>query len=106
VFPPETKTRRLDFDRLARLKIAGGNIQNVALNAAFLAARADTAVSMPLVLDAARAELRKLGRPLNESDFRWEEPSAGDPPKVTPTGFEGVEGGAEGVRDDSLGVIA
>lgn len=106
VFPSETKTRGLDFDRLARLNLTGGNIHNVALNAAFLAARADRVVSMSLVLDAARSEFRKLGRPLSESDFHWEEPSGGDLPKTTPVGFEGVEGGAEGIRDDSLGVIA
>ena len=109
VFPPEAKTRGLDFDRLARLNLTGGNIHNVALNAAFLAVRSDKAVSMPLVLDAARAEFRKLGRPLSESDFRWEEPIASDPTKATPVDFEGVEGGAEGIRsdvDDSLGTIA
>ena len=26
---------------------------------------------MPLVLDAARTEFRKLERPINEPDFRW-----------------------------------
>jgi len=97
VFPPEARTQGLDFERLARLNLTGGNIHNVALNAAFLAARADGAISMRLVLDAARAEFRKLGRPLNESDFRWQEPVTTDPPKVSPTGFEGVEGGAEGM---------
>ena len=108
VFPPEAKTRGLDFDRLARLNLTGGNIHNVALNAAFLAVRDDKAVTMPLVLDAARAEFRKLGRPLSESDFRWEEPKISEPPRVH-VGFEGVEGGAEGIqddRDDFLGAIA
>ena len=28
-------------------------------------------MTMPLVLDAARAEFRKLERPINEADFRW-----------------------------------
>ena len=32
---------------------------------------------LPLVLDAARAELRKLDKPGNESDFRWLEPGEG-----------------------------
>jgi SpoVK/Ycf46/Vps4 family AAA+-type ATPase len=108
VFPPEAKTRGLDFDRLARLNLTGGNIHNVALNAAFLAVRDDKAVTMPLVLDAARAEFRKLGRPLSESDFRWEEPKISEPPRVH-VGFEGVEGGAEGIQDDRedfLGAIA
>ena len=46
-------------------------ISNIALNAAFLAARADEPVSMPLVLQAARAEFRKLELPVAEGDFAW-----------------------------------
>jgi SpoVK/Ycf46/Vps4 family AAA+-type ATPase len=71
VFPPETRTEGLDYDRLARLNLTGGLIHNVALNAAFLAAQTGTAVTLPLVLTAARAEFRKLDRPINEGDFRW-----------------------------------
>jgi SpoVK/Ycf46/Vps4 family AAA+-type ATPase len=72
VFPPRTPTLGLDFDRLARLNLTGGHIHNIALNAAFLAAQAGAPVSMLMVLEAARAELRKLDRPINESDFRWQ----------------------------------
>jgi hypothetical protein len=61
----------LDFDRLARLSLAGGNIANIALNSAFMAAELGAAVSMPLVLDAARAEYHKLERPTNDADFHW-----------------------------------
>ena len=50
--------------------IIGALIHTIALNAAFLAAQAGTAVSMALVLEAARCEFRKLERPLNETDFR------------------------------------
>jgi hypothetical protein len=71
MFPPEVPTSGLDFDRLARFNITGGNIHSIALNAAFLAAQAGTAVTMSLVLNAARAEFRKLERPINEADFRW-----------------------------------
>ncbi|HEY6233499.1 MAG TPA: ATP-binding protein, partial [Candidatus Elarobacter sp.] len=71
-FPPGTPTDALDMDRLARLNVTGGHIAVIALNAAFAAARARTAVSTPLVLDAARIEFRKLGRPINENDFRWQ----------------------------------
>ncbi|MBD2729686.1 ATP-binding protein [Nostoc sp. FACHB-892] len=70
VFPPETPTQDLDFNRLARLNMTGGSIHNIALNAAFLAAEAGTPVTMQLVLAAARAEFRKLDRPVNEADFR------------------------------------
>ena len=74
VFPAEVPTAGLDFDRLARLNLTGGNIHSIALNAAFLAARAALPVTMPVVLDAARTEFRKLERPINEADFRWREP--------------------------------
>ena len=71
VFPAETPTQDLDFERLARLTLTGGNIHNVALNAAFLAARDPQAkVTMPVVLAAARSEFRKIDRPINEADFQ------------------------------------
>ncbi len=74
-FPPETPTYGLDYDRLARLTLTGGSVHNVALNAAFLAAGATpAAVTMPFVLSAVRTEFRKLERPMNEADFRWQEP--------------------------------
>ncbi len=69
--PPETPTEGLDFDRLAKITLTGGSIHNIALNAAFLAARAATPVTMPLLLDAARTEYRKLEKPINEADFRY-----------------------------------
>jgi hypothetical protein len=74
VFPPETPTAGLDFDRLARLNVTGGSIHNIALNAAFLAAQAGTPVTMTLLLGAARVEFLKLERPINDADFRWLEP--------------------------------
>jgi hypothetical protein len=74
IFPPETKTSGLDYDRLARLNLNGGGINNVAINAAFLAAQAGAAVTMSLILEAARTEFLKLKRPITESDFLWEEP--------------------------------
>lgn len=70
-FPAATPTSGLDFDRLARLDLAGGHIASIALNAAFVAARTDGEVTMPIVLDAARNELRKIERPIHEPDFRW-----------------------------------
>ncbi|GLH74133.1 ATPase [Geothrix limicola] len=70
VFPSKTPTQALDFQRLARLNISGGNIHTIALNAAFLAASARKPVGMEHVLEAARAEFQKLERPMNEADFR------------------------------------
>jgi SpoVK/Ycf46/Vps4 family AAA+-type ATPase len=69
VFPPDTPRGGLDYDRLSRLNLTGGTIHNAALNAAFLAAHAGTPVTMPLVLAAARTEMLKLDRPVNETDF-------------------------------------
>ena len=40
VFPPRTPIEGLDYDRLAKLAATGGMIRNIALNAAFRAARA------------------------------------------------------------------
>ena len=60
---------RLDFAYLARWNLAGGSIHNIALGAAFLAAGAGTAVSMPLVFEAARQEFRKLEKPVSDERF-------------------------------------
>ncbi|CAB3803404.1 ATP-dependent zinc metalloprotease FtsH [Paraburkholderia caffeinitolerans] len=70
VFPPRAPTSGLDFDALAQLNLTGGNIHSIALNAAFAAARAGTPVTQALVLDASRTELKKLGRTVNELEFR------------------------------------
>lgn len=68
-FPPKTPTKDLDFDRLARLNLTGGNITGIALNAAFQAAHAGEKITTQLILDSARSELRKLGRVVNELEF-------------------------------------
>jgi SpoVK/Ycf46/Vps4 family AAA+-type ATPase len=74
MFPPEVPIADLDYERLARLNLSGGSIQNIVLNAAFMAAAQQPAqVTMPLVLAAARAEFRKMERPINERDFAWDE---------------------------------
>ena len=69
VFPEETPIESLDFERLGRFNLTGGSIHNIAINAAFLAVREGTAVTMQSVLAAARMEFRKLERPINEADF-------------------------------------
>lgn len=66
---PGVPRETLDYDRLARFGLSGGNIHSIALNAAFSAAQAGVAVSMPLLLASLRVELRKLGKPVNESEF-------------------------------------
>jgi hypothetical protein len=68
-FPPQTPLEALDYGRLARLNLTGGNIHTVAINAAFLAASAGQKVTTELVLRAARVEYRKLERAINEREF-------------------------------------
>ncbi|HEY9624550.1 MAG TPA: AAA family ATPase [Crinalium sp.] len=70
VFPGNTPTDGLDPRKLARLNVAGGNIRNIALNAAFLAADAEEPVMMKHVLSAARSEYAKLERPLTDSEVK------------------------------------
>jgi hypothetical protein len=82
VFPEGTPLGKIDHERLARLHLTGGNIQSMALTAAFMAAQLDVKkedrrVTMPLLLDAGRMEFRKLDRPVNEADFRWVETREG-----------------------------
>jgi hypothetical protein len=69
IFPPSTPTENLDFGKLARLNIAGGDIRNVAVNAAFLAAEAGDKIRMAHLVIAARAEFAKLERPLAEAEI-------------------------------------
>jgi SpoVK/Ycf46/Vps4 family AAA+-type ATPase len=68
-FPAEAPTGQLDFARLAQLRIAGGNIRSIALNAAFLAADAGEPIRMPHVQAAARSEYAKLERQLTAAEL-------------------------------------
>jgi SpoVK/Ycf46/Vps4 family AAA+-type ATPase len=69
VFPSAAPTEGLDPTKLAKMRIAGGNIRNIAMNAAFLAADAAQPVRMCHVLAAARSEYAKLERPLTAAEF-------------------------------------
>ena len=70
IFPDATPTKGLDPEKLARLNVAGGNIRNIALNAAFLAADQGKSVQMTHLLRAARSEYAKLERPLADVEVR------------------------------------
>jgi AAA+ superfamily predicted ATPase len=70
VFPRDTPTHRLDHQKLAQLNVTGGNIRNIALNAAFLAAEAGTPVDMANLLQAAKLEVQKIERPLSDAEMR------------------------------------
>ncbi|MDT5271233.1 MAG: hypothetical protein QOH49_3419 [Acidobacteriota bacterium] len=69
VFPAAVPTEGLDPERLARLNVAGGNIRNIALGAAFLAADAGEPVRMLHLLRAARGEYAKMEKPLTEAEI-------------------------------------
>ncbi|HEX2050248.1 MAG TPA: ATP-binding protein [Actinomycetota bacterium] len=68
VFPDATPVREVDHAKLARLNVAGGNIRNIALNAAFLAADGGGPVTMEHLLRAARGECAKLEKPLTDAE--------------------------------------
>jgi hypothetical protein len=69
MFPGQTPVEKLDMAKLAKLHVAGGNIRNIAMNAAFLAADANEPVRMNHVLRAARSEYRKIEKPLTEAEI-------------------------------------
>lgn len=68
-FPPALPVSDIDVDRLARLNVAGGNIRNIALNAAFFAAEERQPLRMRHVLGAARIEYAKLEKTLTDSEI-------------------------------------
>ena len=70
VFPPATPTEGLNPSLLAKLNMAGGNIRNIALNAAFLAAEQGAPVQMKHLLQATRLEGAKAERPISAVEIR------------------------------------
>jgi ATP-dependent 26S proteasome regulatory subunit len=73
IFPQQTPVDDLDERKLARLNVAGGNIRNIALNAAFLAADQDRPVTMGDIRAAAQTEYTKIEKPLSTADTKdWE----------------------------------
>ncbi|MCY7323924.1 MAG: AAA family ATPase [Phormidesmis sp. CAN_BIN36] len=70
VFPKALPVEALDMAKLARLNVAGGNIRNIALNAAFIAADTGEKVSMKHLLEASKSEYAKLERTLTDAEVR------------------------------------
>jgi ATPase family associated with various cellular activities (AAA) len=70
VFPKQAPTQDLEPTKLAKLNVAGGNIRNIALNAAFMAAAANEPIQMVHILEAARGEYLKLERPLTDTEVK------------------------------------
>ena len=69
IFPTQTPTDGLAIHKLARLNVPGGNIRNIALNAAFLAADSGEPVRMSHLLRATRSEYAKIERPLTDAEI-------------------------------------
>jgi AAA+ superfamily predicted ATPase len=71
LFPPDVpREPDLDFGLLARrFKLPGGNIRNIIVSAAYLAAADGGRVAMKHLLHGTRRELQKMGRLVNERDI-------------------------------------
>ena len=70
IFPQQTPTESLDYKKLAKLNVPGGNIRSIAMNAAFLAVDAGEPVQMKHILQATRSEYVKLERPLTDVEIK------------------------------------
>ena len=72
IWPAETpQSTDLDLDFMARrFEIAGGNIRNIALSAAFLAASDGGVVSMAHLVHGTRREFQKMGKVVTGGEFR------------------------------------
>ena len=70
VFRAATPLEGLDYAKLARRGMTGGNIRNIAMNAAFRAADAGTPVTMAHLLRAAHSEAAKRDRAISEAETR------------------------------------
>lgn len=69
-FPQKTPTLELDYLKLGRLSVAGGNIRNIALNSAFIAADHNEPVQMKHILQAAKIEYIKLEKPMMDAEIK------------------------------------
>ena len=71
IWPAETpQSAELDLEFMAhRFEIAGGNIRNIALAAAFLAASDGGVVSMAHLLHGTKREYQKMGKVVMEGEF-------------------------------------
>jgi SpoVK/Ycf46/Vps4 family AAA+-type ATPase len=71
IFPKESPLAGdIDYKFLSeKIKLAGGNIKNMALSAAFYAAENSGEIDMHHIMHAARREYQKVGKPFLKSDF-------------------------------------
>ncbi|MFZ5986686.1 MAG: ATP-binding protein [Bacillota bacterium] len=71
IFPSAAPlSQDIDYDFMAeKFVLAGGNIKNIALNAAFYAAQDSCPIGMKQIMLAARREYKKIGKTFLKSDF-------------------------------------
>ncbi len=70
IFPDDTPINDdVDYSFLSKFKITGGNIKNIALNAAFLAAGDSNDVKMEHIIRATKREFQKMGKLCTFGDF-------------------------------------
>jgi AAA+ superfamily predicted ATPase len=70
VFPEQTPLdKKIDFEFLSKLQISGGNIKNIALAGAFLAAENSGKLTMEHIAKAARREFEKIGKVYGKEEF-------------------------------------
>jgi AAA+ superfamily predicted ATPase len=71
IWPPETpRSEDIDLEWLARrFVLSGGNIRNIALAGAYLAAKEQSAVKMVHLLHATRREFQKMGKTLSPDEL-------------------------------------
>jgi len=71
IFPKDAPLAKdLDYKFFSeKLKLAGGNIKNIAVTAAFFAAENSREIGMHHILLASKREYQKLGKPFLKADF-------------------------------------
>jgi SpoVK/Ycf46/Vps4 family AAA+-type ATPase len=67
---PAVPHEALDYERLSRLGLSGGNIHSIALNASFMAAARGGTLTQATLMSAVRAEMRKLDKPISDAELR------------------------------------
>ena len=73
-FPNPNWVAGVDYQKLAQINIPGGSIQNIAMNAAFLAASENEKIDMHHLLKATRKEYKKMDKRLSNGELRhWDE---------------------------------
>lgn len=70
IFPEDTPlSEDVDYNFLSTFKISGGNIKNIALSAAFLAADDSGKVKMEHIIRATKREFQKMGKLCTAAEF-------------------------------------